>query len=69
MCIRDRKPDEQESESQNFANIDKEKWEQILAEMDPDDFKYKMWELPKILIRSKSRALNLEQMAYGSLGI
>ena len=36
------KPDEQESESQNFANIDKEKWEQILAEMDPDDFKYKM---------------------------
>ena len=34
--------DEQDTESQNFANIDKEKWEQILAEMDPDDFKYKM---------------------------
>ena len=26
----------------NFAGIDKEKWDQILAEMDPDDFKYKM---------------------------
>jgi bifunctional DNase/RNase len=26
----------------NFANIEKEKWEEILAEMDPDDFKYKM---------------------------
>ncbi len=26
----------------NFANIDKEKWAEILAEMDPDDFKYKM---------------------------
>lgn len=26
----------------NFANIEKEKWAQILAEMDPDDFKYKM---------------------------
>lgn len=26
----------------NFASIDKEKWEQILAEMDPEDFKYKM---------------------------
>jgi hypothetical protein len=31
-----------ESGSQNFANIEKEKWEEILAEMDPDDFKYKM---------------------------
>ncbi len=36
------KPEDQESDAQNFANIDKEKWEQILAEMDPDDFKYKM---------------------------
>lgn len=27
---------------QNFAEIDKDKWEEILAEMDPDDFKYKM---------------------------
>ncbi len=26
----------------NFANIDKDKWEEILAAMDPDDFKYKM---------------------------
>ena len=31
-----------ESDETNFANIDKEKWEEILAEMDPDDFKYKM---------------------------
>jgi bifunctional DNase/RNase len=31
-----------ETEETNFANIDKEKWEEILAEMDPDDFKYKM---------------------------
>lgn len=29
-------------DSQNFSSVDKEKWEQILAEMDPDDFKYKM---------------------------
>jgi len=33
---------EGEDEDANFANIDKEKWEEILAEMDPDDFKYKM---------------------------
>ena len=26
----------------NFADIDKDKWSEILAEMDPDDFKYKM---------------------------
>jgi hypothetical protein len=31
-----------ESERRNFANIDKDKWDEILAEMDPDDFKYKM---------------------------
>ncbi len=31
-----------EQQKTNFANIDKEKWEDILAEMDPDDFKYKM---------------------------
>ena len=31
-----------ESQEQNFANIDKEKWAEILADMDPDDFKYKM---------------------------
>lgn len=28
--------------SRNFANIEKGKWAEILAEMDPDDFKYKM---------------------------
>ena len=26
----------------NFADIDKEKWEEILSQMDPEDFKYKM---------------------------
>ncbi len=33
---------DEESGQQNFANIEKEKWEEILEEMDPDDFKYKM---------------------------
>lgn len=33
---------DEEREKKNFANIDKEKWSEILAEMDPDDFKYKM---------------------------
>lgn len=27
---------------QNFANIEKDQWAEILAAMDPDDFKYKM---------------------------
>ena len=36
------KPESEDDGAENFANIDKEKWEQILAEMDPDDFKYKM---------------------------
>lgn len=31
-----------EAGSTNFANIEKDKWAEILAEMDPDDFKYKM---------------------------
>lgn len=31
-----------DSESKNFANIEKDKWAEILAEMDADDFKYKM---------------------------
>ncbi|MFN8389262.1 MAG: bifunctional nuclease family protein [Bdellovibrionota bacterium] len=31
-----------ESQSTNFANIEKDKWAEILAKMDPDDFKYKM---------------------------
>lgn len=26
----------------NFANIEKDRWAEILADMDPDDFKYKM---------------------------
>ena len=33
---------DEDRERKNFANIDKEKWAEILAEMDPDDFKYKM---------------------------
>ena len=37
-----RKPDSDEDSSANFANIEKDKWAEILAEMDPDDFKYKM---------------------------
>lgn len=31
-----------EVKEQNFANIEKDKWAEILADMDPDDFKYKM---------------------------
>ena len=34
--------DQNDTEKSNFANIEKEKWSEILAEMDPDDFKYKM---------------------------
>ena len=34
--------DDAEGTSTNFANIEKEKWAEILAEMDPEDFKYKM---------------------------
>lgn len=33
---------EDEAGGRNFANIEKDKWAEILAEMDPDDFKYKM---------------------------
>lgn len=33
---------DEESGKQNFANIEQAKWEEILEEMDPDDFKYKM---------------------------
>ena len=33
---------EDEDSDTNFANIDKEKWAEILEEMDPEDFKYKM---------------------------
>ena len=35
-------PEQLDSEATNFATIEKEKWEEILADMDPDDFKYKM---------------------------
>lgn len=39
-------PDEEGGEigktAKDFTNIDKEQWEEILAEMDPEDFKYKM---------------------------
>jgi len=31
-----------ESSDSNFAAIDKDKWAEILADMDPEDFKYKM---------------------------
>lgn len=33
---------EEESLDRNFASIEKEQWAEILEEMDPDDFKYKM---------------------------
>jgi uncharacterized protein len=33
---------ETETCDRNFATIEKDKWADILAEMDPDDFKYKM---------------------------
>lgn len=34
--------DEGESSSSDFQAIDKAKWEEILSQLDPDDFKYKM---------------------------
>lgn len=33
---------EEEESSKDFQTIDKDKWEEILQELDPDDFKYKM---------------------------
>ena len=30
------------SDNANFVNIEREKWQEILAEMDPEDFRYKM---------------------------
>jgi bifunctional DNase/RNase len=33
---------EASDESKNFAGIDKDKWEELLSDLDPDDFKYKM---------------------------
>lgn len=35
-------PQALEESDQDFSKIDKDKWEDILAQMDPDDFKYKM---------------------------
>lgn len=35
-------PEEAAAADKNFATIEKEKWAEILAQMDPDDFKYKM---------------------------
>ncbi len=32
---------DEDQSHQNFKNIDKEKWSEMLAELDPDDFKYK----------------------------
>jgi bifunctional DNase/RNase len=33
---------EAEDESKNFAGIDKDRWEELLSNLDPEDFKYKM---------------------------
>ena len=33
---------EAEEGNQNFANIEKDRWADLLADMDPNDFKYKM---------------------------
>jgi len=32
----------EEGQQADFANVDKDKWNEILDELDPDDFKYKM---------------------------
>jgi hypothetical protein len=33
---------EEQQSSKDFTTIDKEKWEEILSQLDPEDFKYKM---------------------------
>jgi bifunctional DNase/RNase len=33
---------ETEEESKDFTGIDKDKWEELLSNLDPEDFKYKM---------------------------
>jgi bifunctional DNase/RNase len=33
---------EEEDASQDFTGVDKDKWEELLSDLDPDDFKYKM---------------------------
>ena len=35
-------PQEEEEQDKDFRHIDKDKWNDILSELDPDDFKYKM---------------------------
>jgi hypothetical protein len=32
----------QEESSNDFTGVDKDKWEELLSKLDPDDFKYKM---------------------------
>jgi hypothetical protein len=32
----------EQAPSSDFQAIDKERWEEILSQLDPDDFKYKM---------------------------
>lgn len=34
--------EEEQLQSPDFKNIDKDKWNEILSQLDPDDFKYKM---------------------------
>lgn len=33
---------EEQSSAEDFKNIDKDKWQELLNKLDPDDFKYKM---------------------------
>jgi bifunctional DNase/RNase len=33
---------QQEDSSNDFTGVDKDKWEELLSKLDPDDFKYKM---------------------------
>lgn len=33
---------EQQSSGSDFTGVDKDKWEELLSKLDPDDFKYKM---------------------------
>lgn len=33
---------EEQSQDKDFTGVDKDKWEELLSKLDPDDFKYKM---------------------------
>jgi bifunctional DNase/RNase len=33
---------EEQSQGSDFTGVDKDKWEELLSKLDPDDFKYKM---------------------------